>query len=89
MTPAEKKAYGKGYAAGRRSMQQRLREELQAKQRTSQRNAFYNRALLAAIKPAMTVPWDCEGKKMISVTDRMSIADSIASEALKYFRPVS
>lgn len=83
MTPDEKRAYGKGYAAGRR------RHETDRAEREARmtRNEFYNEALLRLLPTAFTVQgWTSGGTPITSGRQRASLAASWADDVTRHMR---
>ena len=76
---AEKRGYGRGYRAGAK----RRQAEISAAHRRAQENAFWQRALLAAIPAAMTVEnWKINDEPVTSGEARMRLASIWADHAL-------
>ncbi len=83
MTADERRAYSRGYAAGRRSNKAgRTLAQLQ-----HERQAFRERAFLAALPFAMAAQGWLRGDEPIrSVADRVRLAVEIADEATRKMR---
>lgn len=81
MTPEQKSAYNKGYAAGRRRKQREIRAEVDERER----RAFRERAFLALL-PALIVDrgWTLDGQKCTSGEDRVRLAWAISRHALTH-----
>lgn len=76
----EKKAYARGYAAGRK----RARADNRVDQQYAKNSAFLDRAFLAALPATMVVDnWTRGDKKITNVNDRVALAWDIAALALK------
>lgn len=77
---AEKRAYAKGYNAGKKYKERKL--SLEQARRIKQ--AFLDRAFLAALPAAMQLDgWKVEGKPAIDMNLRVRLARAFALEALK------
>ncbi|WP_312165897.1 hypothetical protein [Massilia timonae] len=71
----EKRAYARGYAAGRKKAKA-IRDEAH---RRRERQAFLDRAFLAALPFAMEQStWEHDGKKIDTVRDRVDLAWRVA-----------
>lgn len=81
MTPEQKSAYNKGYAAGRRRKQREIRAEVDERER----RAFRERAFLALLPALIVSPgWTMEGKKCTNGEDRVRLAWAISRYALTH-----
>lgn len=78
MNAEEKRAYQRGYAAGKRRVEKIVNEEVQW-ERGSQ---FWREALLAAIPFAMTASWKRGGEAISTIESRVQLARSVADAAL-------
>ena len=77
---AEKRGYGKGYAAGKRHRGKQVRID----QNRRQRQAFRQRAFLAVLPFAMGANGWVRGENPInSLSERVRLAVEIADEAMK------
>ncbi len=77
---AEKRGYGKGYAAGLRRKQRNIDEE----KRSRARAEFFNRALLAALPACIAAQgWKRGTEPINNIPQRVSLAVDFADEALK------
>lgn len=82
---AEKRAYARGYNAGKRRRQREISDE----RRWREQQAFLDRAFLALLPTAMTVQgWAFGGKTVSSSEDRIRLARIWAEKALKQ-RPIA
>ena len=80
----EHRGYGKGYAAGKR----RKEREISNKQRKRIKDAFWQRAFLAAIPVAFGAQGWKRGEKQINtLADRMKLAAEAADEAMRHALP--
>lgn len=76
---AERRGYAKGYAAKKRRID---RERLIERERR-ERQAFLDRALLAALPAALRAEgWKSDDKPITNVKDRVRLAAKFAREAL-------
>lgn len=79
-TTAEQRAYSNGYAAGKRNKQR----SLSMQQRAQKKNAFWQRAFLAALPAAfVSENWMRGDKPICTLEQRMRLAADIADEATK------
>lgn len=80
MTDGEKKAYARGYGAGKKRLQARVREERQV----AQRNAFWLRAYLAALPACIAANgWkDGSGNAITNTAQRAFLARTMSNESL-------
>lgn len=78
MTPDEKRAYQRGYAAGqRRKAKVRARER-----RDAAREAFWQRAFLAALPACIDADgWKQGDKPIVGISDRTALAREFADAA--------
>lgn len=77
---AEQRGYSKGYQAGRR----KKKREISYAQHMREKQAFLDRAFLAALPVALAAQnWKCGDKPITSINDRTSLARDFAIEALK------
>ena len=77
---AEQRGYSRGYQAGRR----RKKTDVSAEQRVQRREAFRQRAFLAALPFAMAAQGWKRGEDPIrSVSDRVRLAKDVADEAAR------
>ena len=84
MDDAFKKARQAGYAAGYKAGRARRQRDLSQRQRTARENAFWQRALLAALPFAWTDHnWQVDGKTIRSMEERARFAGNIADQALR------
>lgn len=82
---AEKRGYAKGYAAGQR----RKKAAATAAAQQRKHDAAWNRAFLAALPQAMVIQdWTRGDKPIRSIEERVRLAGSFASEAVKLMRIV-
>lgn len=82
MSPEEKRAYQRGYQAGKR----RKQREISFEARDRERKAFAERAFLAAL-PACITAHGCrtaQGTPITSLPNRVELAADFAREALKH-----
>jgi len=80
---AEARGYSKGYTAGKR----RMGKQISAAQLQVKRDAFWNRAFLAAIPFAMTQnTWKFGKNPINTLEERMSFASRVADAAMKRFK---
>lgn len=80
MNAAEKAAYQRGYAAGKR----RKARTISAEARLREERAFLDRAFLAALPAAIEAQgWKRGEKPITTLKDRVSLAVDFAREALK------
>lgn len=80
MNPAEKAAYQRGYASGKR----RKAREISAEARLREERAFLDRAFLAALPAAITAQgWKRGEQPITALKDRVRLAVDFAREALK------
>nr|WP_315242176.1 hypothetical protein [uncultured Albidiferax sp.] len=76
---AKQQGYAQGYAAGKRRRQRAIAED---RKRATQ-NAFWQRAMLAALPFAMQQEgWCRDGKPITTVLDRVRLARNVADAAL-------
>lgn len=79
---AEKRAYQKGYVAGRK----RAKADKQAEIDWNNKERFRRQALLAAIPYVMQQnTWKRGDSEINTIADRMWLASRIADEAAKYY----
>lgn len=81
---ADRRAYQRGYAAGRKRVRlDRQREHLQR-----QENAAWNRAFLAVLPGCIQANgWqDSNGKPITTLPQRVQLASNAADQALKHMR---
>lgn len=82
MKAAELRGYGRGYAAGKK----RLKADISSEKIELQRLVFRRRAFLAALPVCIdTHGWKQGDKPIANVEQRVSLANSFAEEAMKYF----
>lgn len=79
MTTDEQRGYSRGYAAGRK----RVEHELSADDIRRQRQAFLDKAFLAALPVAINGNWTRGEAKITTTKDCVSLAWEIAEDALK------
>lgn len=85
MNADEQRAYSRGYAAGKR----RKTAERRAEHERAKQQAFWDRAFLAALPVAAVAQrWKVDGKPITTVEQRVSLAKSFATEALKQRRDI-
>lgn len=83
MSDDEKKGYARGYIAGRKRMQ----KDIATEQRQSERQAFLERAFLAALPACVDAQGWSRGTAPISSMDaRVQLAWDFATQALKQRR---
>lgn len=76
---AELRGYGKGYAAGR----QRKKRDISQESLQKKKDAFWQRAFLAALPVAFTINgWKRGSVPIVNLPDRMKLAADVADEAL-------
>ena len=77
---AELRGYSKGYVAGKKKLT--TNRSLEHERR--ERQAFYDRAMIAALPFAMEQQsWSCGKEKIHSLESRVKLAAEVAAEALK------
>lgn len=83
-TTDERRAYQRGYAAGRK----RVRLDRQREHQQRQENAAWNRAFLAALPACIEANgWkDAQGNPITTTTQRTNLAARIADKSLKHMR---
>lgn len=80
MTPEEKKAYQRGYEAGRR----RRRAEAERRASHDRRSALWQRLFVAALGTCVdTQGWKYGDRPITGVSDRTSLAADFADEGLR------
>lgn len=78
---AEQRGYGKGYAAGKRRKDQDVSRDAFRRKR----DAFWQRAFLAALPAAFAAQGWARGEKPITkLEDRVRLAAETADEAMKH-----
>lgn len=83
MTDDEKRAYSRGYNAGRR----RLKREREWERSNAEANAQWNRCYLALLPAAMQVAgWTLGDKPVNSTADRLRLAVSWTNQAVTNMR---
>ncbi len=81
---AERRGYGKGYAAGKA----RKEREISHETRRRRMDAFWQRAFIAALPAAFNAQGWARGEtKITSLSDRMRLAADAADEAMKHAAP--
>ena len=82
-TDAEKRAYSRGYACGRK----RLKREIGAEQQAQKAVRFWQRAMIAALPvAAQQSTWKRGENPISSIDDRMALAADFADSALAVAR---
>lgn len=77
---AEARAYSRGYQAGRK----RRKTEVAEERRLAQRQAFWQRAFLAALPACVTAQgWAVGDKPITNISQRTRLAKDFADEATK------
>lgn len=80
MTDDEQRGYSRGYQAGRR----RKKIDMSTQQRSQRREAFRQRAFIAALPFAMAAQGWKRGEDPIrSLSDRVHLAKEVADEAVR------